>query len=151
MTQFSTEDQQKSYLAKVTQILTDFVKETGGVQTAILIDDQAEMEAIYSESSNQLQNLDSIGATTAQNMIILATQLQKKSKDAIKTVQEVEIVTESLRIFTLKVSTDPDYTLCVICPIKDGAKAGLIKDNFKFLVKDEITTARQELRTRKKE
>jgi|JFJP01.1.fsa_nt_gi hypothetical protein len=151
MPQVSTEGQERTnYLDRVTQILTDYVKMTGGIQSALLIDAEAEVEAIYSESSNQLPNLDSIGTATAQNMLILATKLQQSSKGAIKAVQEVEIVTESFRIFTLKVSTEPNYTLCLICPIK-GAKAGVIKANFNDFLKEEIIAARQESQTRKKE
>lgn len=154
MTQvFPKEGQERdAYRAKVKQILTDFLMDVGGIQAVLLIDDQAELEnEAIAESNNQLENLNSIGAITAQNMITLATKLKKISKNVIQTVQEVEIVTESFRIFTLKVSTDPDYTLCVICPIKDGAKAGLIKSYFKDFVKEGIITARQELGNRKKD
>ena len=126
------------FVEKIKALLTSFTQTTGGVEATLLVDlSDATVQVSYPEG----ESLHFIGTASADSISNFESGIQ--SLGGKFSVQEMELVSQEKRVFTLRISNDPDYVLCVVCPI-NGAKAGVIRTKFLNSVKNEIITAMKE-------
>jgi len=126
-------------LTKLNEILMTFVTTIGGIDAVMLMDSNAEVQIYYPHNIN---SLNFIGSITTNSIAMI--EENSKSLGKILAVQEMELVTQDRRILTLKISTELDYYLCIVCPL-NGTRSSLIKAAFHNALKNEIITCMKTL------